>query len=146
MGKQSVEPGQSDFMAQESEQKEWNWRAGATAVICREDQQPAGGNLEEGRLGAVLHRSIVSLTAATTDWIVRTSAAREAGRDERDAGQLASCGAVGWITGELTCSKTQRECRPVVGAPACWRQGCRYSWIRSNSWGSRRCTRPRAAR
>ena len=42
-GYQSMEPGQSDFMAQKiHNRRERNWRAGATANKSREDQQPAG--------------------------------------------------------------------------------------------------------
>jgi hypothetical protein len=99
-------------MAQESEQKEWNWRAGATAVICREDQQPAGGDLEEYRLGAVLHRSIVSLTAATTDCAHKRGARSRQRRTRRgSAGQVRR----GGITEELTCSRTMQ-----TGAGLLW--------------------------
>jgi hypothetical protein len=69
----------------------------------------------QGRLGGVLHRGIVSLTAAMTDW-AHKRAARRSTENERDAGQLARCNG---ITEELTCSSVQKR----RAAEACWRQG-----------------------
>jgi hypothetical protein len=64
----------------------------------------------------VLHRGIVSLTAATTDWVDKRAARRA---------QKTSATRVSWpgaITEELTCSSVQE------GGAACarWRQGLGY--------------------
>jgi hypothetical protein len=112
MGKQSVRPGHSDFMAQDGDQRECNWRAGATANKSREDQQPAGVLGAKARSCAALwYRE--SLTAATTDWADKR-AARKGRRGEGDAGQLGSA-----ITEELTCSDADagsvRECVLATG-------------------------------
>jgi len=90
-------------------------RARVQIRACRGSTAGWGPGDSRGRLGGVLHRGIVSLTAATTDW-AHKRAARRSTENERDAGQLGRCDG---ITEELTCSSVQKR----GAAEACWRQG-----------------------
>lgn len=82
----------------------------------------------------MLHRGIVSLTAATTDWADKRAARKRQRRQtERDAGQLAACRRAC----VLRLLRMQMQMQAGKCSVVLCGQGCGDGVvIRSNSWGS----------